>query len=114
MKRTGWPSLRASIALLAALGSFASQASAKEDTDLETEAPVAEQPGNEWVRGVDAGFDLMLLRPLGSASTVVGFAIFIPAAVMTLPEGKGGVLDAWELFVATPAYQTFRRDLGSF
>ena len=59
-------------------------------------------------------FDLVLLRPLGLVTTVVGAALFVPAAVVTSPGGFDSIEEAWELFVLVPAKCVFRRPLGDF
>ncbi|MBW2385692.1 MAG: hypothetical protein JRG92_18830 [Deltaproteobacteria bacterium] len=59
-------------------------------------------------------FDVLVLRPLGALGTVVGFAMFIPAAILSAPGGKDNINSAWDLFVVEPADSAFRRSLGDF
>jgi hypothetical protein len=57
-------------------------------------------------------FDLLVMRPLGIGTTVLGAALFVPLfpiALMTVPGETGQVVDnlIWE-----PARFTFKRSLG--
>jgi hypothetical protein len=62
----------------------------------------------------DATYDIAILRTLGTFSTVVGGALFVPAALMTLPSGRDGLDEAWGIFVRSPYQSTFERPLGDF
>lgn len=62
----------------------------------------------------NATFDVIVLRPLGFAASLIGFALFIPAAFMTAPGGSEGIEQAWEQFVVTPAEHVYVRPLGEF
>ena len=59
-------------------------------------------------------FDVVILRPLGLAATVVGVALFPAAAVLAAPGGRDSVEEAWELFVLVPAKNVYSRPLGQF
>jgi hypothetical protein len=72
------------------------------------ESEVAEQPD----RNFDQLVDLVILRPAGLASIVVGGVFFVPAALMASPSGMRGVRDAWNHFVAPSVERTFNRPLG--
>ncbi len=67
-----------------------------------------------FANGVAVGFDLVVLRPLGFAALVVGAGAFVPAALMTAPNGKDSLTTALEVFVTTPLEDVFRRELGEF
>jgi hypothetical protein len=57
-------------------------------------------------------FDLMVLRPLGIGTTVLGAALFVPLfpiALVTVGDQLGQVADN---LIFSPARFTFRRDLG--
>ena len=78
-------------------------------------------PANAGVRDVfAAGFDAVIVRPLGVVRTVAGAALFFPFALVTLPAGPAKDFDTrmnnaregFDLFVATPARYTFTRPLG--
>ncbi|MFA5081472.1 MAG: hypothetical protein WC474_02860 [Hydrogenophilaceae bacterium] len=61
-------------------------------------------------KGSDMLVDLIVLRPLGLATTVVGGAVFVLGLPFTLPSGNVGE-SACEL-VKRPAAYTFTRPLG--
>ncbi len=61
-------------------------------------------------RGSDMLIDLIVLRPIGLASTVVGSAVFVLGLPFTIPSGSVGD-SACEL-VKRPAAYTFTRPLG--
>lgn len=57
-------------------------------------------------------FDLMVLRPLGMGTTVLGAALFVPLfpiALVTVGDQMGEVADN---LIFSPARFTFKRDLG--
>ena len=56
--------------------------------------------------------DVLILRPLGLVVVPVGVAAFIPAALLTAPNGMDSVKTALELFVTGPANYVFQRPLG--
>lgn len=57
-------------------------------------------------------FDCTVLRPLGFATTLVGGAFFLPAALLASPSGMVGVKRVYGTLVALPAEHTFKRPLG--
>ncbi len=59
-------------------------------------------------------FDLTVLRPLGIATTLVGGAFFLPAALLTSPGGMDSIEWAYEIFVTSPVEYTFKTPLGEF
>ena len=62
---------------------------------------------------VVAGFDAVILRPLGFVVVVVGAAFVIPVALFTWPTSD--TTDAAvERFVKEPAHSVFERPLGEF
>ncbi len=73
------------------------------EVEKEVEFKVAEQRE----RGFDALFDLIILRPFGLVTTIVGGVFFLPAALMASPSGAEGIQAAWEHFVAPSVERTF-------
>ena len=61
-----------------------------------------------------AVFDVVILRPLGFAASLVGAALFVPAALVTAPGGLDSIEEAWEQFVITPAEHVYTRPLGEW
>jgi hypothetical protein len=75
--------------------------------------------GGEQVRaGVAWGeigaktLDVVVLRPLGAAATVGGFALFLVSSPLTAASLRIGT--SWDTFVLAPADYTFERPLGDF
>lgn len=60
------------------------------------------------------GADLVFMRPLLAVATVVGAAAFVPVALVSAPQGKHGIKEAWQLLVVAPAQLAFTRPLGEF
>ena len=65
--------------------------------------------GPHWAEIV---FDIMVLRTLGTAQTIVGFGMFCVAG--PLSAAGGGWDEAWDIFVQVPFEETFTRELGRF
>jgi hypothetical protein len=63
---------------------------------------------------VVAGADLVFLRPLGLVAMAAGAVLFVPAALLTAPNGLDGVRAALDFFVSEPAKSVFQRPLGDF
>lgn len=76
--------------------------------------PVEPQSSNLVVAGLEAGFDLVVLRPLGLVAIAVGAVAFVPVALVTAPNGRDGFQSALEVLVFTPAKSVFQRPLGDF
>ena len=70
------------------------------------------EPGKKQISPEVMTIDLLLARPLGLVSTVVGSAIF----VVSLPFSAigGNTPEAWNSLVAAPSKFTFDRPLGDF
>ncbi len=76
-----------------------------------TPLPVrADEASSTGDKGTDMVIDLVLLRPLGLAATVLGAVGFVVSLPFTVPSGSVGET-AHEL-VARPAEYTFNRPLG--
>ena len=63
-------------------------------------------------KATDMIVDLVLLRPLGLVSTVVGSALTVVALPFTIPSGSVG--DSAHALIVKPAEYTFNRPLGDF
>jgi hypothetical protein len=75
----------------------------------EVEAKVAKS----GARTFDQIFDAIIMRPFLFGMTLVGGAVFLPAAVLASPGGADNILDAWDTFVAPLVESTFIRPLGA-
>jgi hypothetical protein len=69
---------------------------------------------NPVVAGVAAGFDVVILRPLGLVVVATGAAAFVPIALVTAPGGLDSVETALKIFVTEPGRYVFLRPLGDF
>jgi hypothetical protein len=61
-----------------------------------------------------AGFDVVILRPVGLVALAVGAVLFVPVALVTAANGKDSLETALEVFVTGPAKNVFQRPLGDF
>ena len=68
-------------------------------------------PDNQLSGAAMAG-DAVVARPLGLASLVLGFGLFVVSSPFSALGGNIG--DAWGTLVANPAKFTFARPLGKF
>ena len=70
---------------------------------------------NDTVTGdkaTDMAVDLVVVRPLGVAATVIGAVLTVVALPFTLPGGNAG--DSARELIVRPAEYTFNRPLGEF
>jgi hypothetical protein len=63
-------------------------------------------------KGTDMVVDIVIMRPLGLAATVIGTALTIVALPFTIPTGSVG--DSARELIVKPAQYTFKRPLGKF
>ena len=91
---------RAAILTLALALMFAAPASARAQSDAAFYA--------------SATFDVLVLRPLGFAASLVGAALFIPAALITAPNGLDSIEETWRMFVVTPSEHVYMRPIGDW
>jgi hypothetical protein len=81
---------------------------------LATGAHAQEEPVVQSPHPLAMAADLVFMRPLGLVVAVVGPILFVPVALVSAPEGRDGIREAWEMFVVVPAGQVFERPLGDF
>ncbi|MGE4559696.1 MAG: hypothetical protein AB7E77_05830 [Desulfobulbus sp.] len=62
--------------------------------------------------GLTTTADIALVRPVGAAATITGFALFLVSSPFSLLGGNAG--EAWDNLVVAPAAYTFKRPLGHF
>jgi hypothetical protein len=86
------------------------------EAEPEVEAEIEEEKAAAFARqrdrDMDQLFDLVILRPFGLVTTLVGGAFFLPAAVLASPSGAEGIRAAWDHFVAPSVERTFMTPLG--
>jgi hypothetical protein len=102
------PSLRAVVMTLIAGLLLPANAYAQAQQQVEP------QPRNPIVAGLGIGFDAVILRPLGLVAVAVGTAAFVPAALLTAPNGRDGIQSALGILVTERAKSVFQRRLGDF
>jgi hypothetical protein len=61
-----------------------------------------------------AAFDVVVVRPLAATALPIGCALFVPAAILTAPNGLDSMKEALDFFVTGPARYVFTRPLGEF
>ena len=102
----------------AAAASEPAPAAAGEGSVEEEAAPAPEPVRQHWydplVHNANIGVDLIVVRPLSAVTLAVGAALFVPAAIMTSPNGWDSVKDAYQRFVDEPVEYFARRPLGEF
>jgi len=100
----------AMVALLAGL-LLASGASAQTPPEAQLQQEPIEPAG---LNPAVAAFDVVVVRPLAFAALPIGCAFFVPAAILTAPNGLDSMKEALEFFVTGPARYVFTRPLGEF
>ena len=80
----------------------------------EPPAPVEKHWYDVVLHNFDIGVDLLIIRPLAGVTLAAGAALFIPAVIMTSPNGKEGIKDAYDRFVREPGEYFASRPLGEF
>jgi hypothetical protein len=80
--------------------------------------PLEEAPPLEshWydgpVRVADVTIDVLIIRPLSAVTLAVGAVLFVPAVILTAPNGTESMADAYERFVNEPGEYLWARPLG--
>jgi hypothetical protein len=77
-------------------------------------APVERHWYDSAARNADAGVDLLVVRPLGLVTLVAGTVLFVPAVIMTAPNGTESMHEAYDRFVREPGEYFYSRPLGEF
>ena len=62
----------------------------------------------------DIVVDLLVIRPCAGVTAAAGAALFIPAAILTAPNGKDSIMEAYDRFVREPGEYFASRPLGEF
>ena len=102
-------------ALLVLLWALSGAAVTAEATETEPAEPDLVETASVGDRAADFGakaFDVLILRPIGTAATLGGFGCFL--LLTPLAAASQGVGTVWDIFVLGPAEYTFERPLGEF
>lgn len=60
----------------------------------------------------DVVVDAVLIRPVAAITFLAGAALFVPAAMLTAPNGMDSIRDAYDRFVNEPGQYLWGRPLG--
>ena len=103
-------------ALCAPAPVWAAEESAEQAAEdpAEPPAPIEKHWYDEPLRQLDVAGDLLVIRPLAGVTALVGCALFVPAAILTAPNGRDSINDAYEHFVREPGEYFAKRPLGEF
>jgi hypothetical protein len=118
-RMNGRPGVRISAAMAALLAGLLLLASGAPAQTTPPEAQLDAQLQQEPIEptGLNpavAAFDVIVVRPLAATALPIGCALFLPAALITAPNGLDSVKEAAEFFVIGPARYVFTRPLGEF
>lgn len=105
------------VSWLAGLSAPAVSSGAEDKAEAEKGPPPAPIPTHWYdplLRNTDIGVDLIVVRPLAAVTLAAGAVLFVPAAIMTAPNGWASIRDAYQRFVAEPGEYFFTRPLGEF
>jgi len=81
------------------------------------EAPDDAPPvDSRWgpIRILDVSMDVKWVRPLSAITLAVGCVLFVPAALLTAPNGWESITDAYGRFVNEPGEYLITRPIGEF
>jgi hypothetical protein len=88
-----------------------------DDEEEEYEEDFEEEPLEErWYDGplyvTDVVVDAVLIRPAAAITLLAGAMLFVPAAMLTAPNGMDSIRDAYDRFVNEPGEYLWGRPLG--
>jgi hypothetical protein len=75
-------------------------------------APAEANWSDAALRNTNVAMDLIVIRPLAAFTLGAGAILFLPAALMTAPNGWDSVKEAYQRFVFEPAEYFYSRPLG--
>ncbi|MGH7337921.1 MAG: hypothetical protein ACREI7_10100, partial [Myxococcota bacterium] len=108
----------AALLLVAWLPAVVAPARGSAEEEAEAEEPAPAPVEMHWydhaIHNANVGVDLLLIRPLAAVTLAAGAALFVPAVIMTAPNGWDSMKDAYQRFVAEPGEYVITRPLGEF
>jgi hypothetical protein len=90
------------------------EAEAEAEGEKPAPAPVETHWYDALIHNANVGADLLVIRPLAAVTLCAGAVLFVPAAIMTAPNGWESVKEAYQRFVAEPGEYFYSRPLGEF
>ena len=85
-----------------------------EDSETPPPAPIEKHWYDAPLHNFDIIADLCVIRPLAGVTAAAGVVLFIPAVILTSPNGTDSMKDAYERFVREPGEYFAKRPLGEF
>ena len=74
----------------------------------------ADEQGWGPMRVFNVTFDVLIARPAAVGTLLVGAILFPPAAVLSSPNGRDTIEEAYERFITGPGENVWGRPLGEF
>lgn len=76
-----------------------------------------EMPDWEWedsraMKATATVLDAFVVRPVAAVRVLVGGALFLPAAMLSVPMGREGLETAYETLITEPTEYAFKRPMG--
>lgn len=85
-----------------------------EDSEALLPAPAQTHWYDEAERQGNIVFDLLILRPFAGVTALAGCVLFVPSVLLTAPNGRDSMKEAYERFVREPGEYFSKRPLGEF
>jgi hypothetical protein len=105
--------LMLAVVLLAPVSAYAESAYA-ESAYAESAYAESAWAESDWAFYGSASFDAVVLRPLGFMASLVGAGLFVPAALISVADGRDSLREAWRIFVVEPGKLVYTRPLGQW
>jgi hypothetical protein len=77
-------------------------------------APVEAHWYDRPLQQLDIVVDLLVIRPCALVTAATGAALFVPAVILSAPNGKDSMTEAYDRFVREPGEYFASRPLGEF
>ena len=77
-------------------------------------APIEKHWYDALLHNFDITVDLCVIRPLSAVTAAAGVALFVPAVILTSPNGRDSMKEAYDRFVREPGEYFAKRPLGEF
>lgn len=102
------------LAVLCAPAPMLAEDEPEEASASELPPPVESHWYDRIVREADIAFDLLFIRPAAGVTAAAGVVLFVPAVILTSPNGWDSMTEAYERFVREPGEYFVSRPLGEF
>jgi hypothetical protein len=92
----------------------AGESTAQDEAEMPAPAPVERNWSDQAISNANVAVDLLVLRPFAAVTLGAGAVLFVPAALLTAPNGSESIKDAYQRFVREPGEYLISRPLGEF